>query len=59
MIISMRRVDEDEVIIEVIVEDTDEKRKKEIEKALIDFAKAIFPSLKIESVKWKEDDKYA
>jgi len=45
---------EKEVIIEVIVENADEKRKKEIEKALIDFAKAIFPSLKIESVEWKE-----
>jgi len=46
----------DEVIIEIIVENTDEKRKKEIEKAAINFAKTIFPSLKIESVKWRRAD---
>jgi len=45
---------ENEIIIEVVVEDVDEERKKEIEKAVIDFAKSIFPSLKIESVEWKE-----
>ena len=47
---------EGEVVIEIIVKNTDKERKKEIEKAAIDFAKAIFPSLKIESVKWKKAD---